>query len=325
MSLSAPGEVAYGASIAVSARVVAAVEDADSSADPADPVATVAPVAPVSGTVQFSDSGGRALGDPVIVVDGQAVLDPAALRTSGGGLPTAPGVTVRAEFLPADESEFAPSSAETTVAIRQGSTSTAVEFTSDRSLQAGRSISATAIVTRSAGSSGLDGMADATGTVEFYYDGALVSTATVFSVPGDARAYALSDITLGGAGDRSLVAVYSGDAVFAASTSGTAIVSVSPATDSAGGAIAPPVAPQPAPIAAPAPASTGAASGSGADGGSGAGESGGPVTVDADSVSEQTFIAPGFWLVFMAIFAGMLLVASSAALVVTQLRLRRTR
>jgi hypothetical protein len=277
---------------------------------------------PASGSVQFSVDD-EPVGAPVELADGVAELVYASSTSRGTAAPVIaepPSVRVGARFIPSDADLLAPSEGASVVTVRQAATATAIEFTDERVLQSGRVVAATASIVRSPVGDGSFELPGVTGAVEFYFDGALVATAEVFTVEGDPRAYAITDITLGGAGDRSLVAAFTGDRVYAGSTSRTAVVPVAPAPNPAPSPVVDPVAPQPpAENAAP-----GAAAGAPAT----PAPSSPSATPDAQSIASTTAaedarLAPGFWLVFIAIFAGLLLVASSVALVVTQVRHRR--
>ncbi|QJU53676.1 Ig-like domain repeat protein [Herbiconiux sp. KACC 21604] len=303
VSLEAPDELAYGDS----ARVVARVTDGAGAL--------------AAGSVQFIAHDGVEQGAPVPLTDGTAQFTFTGLAETAGGelaLPSPGALVVGAKFLPAGGSPLAPSVSTTEIAVETVATSATVEYTRGSDLVSGRAISVTATVEHPVAGTASLRPAAVSGAVEFYYDGALVSTSPVFALPGDPRGYALADITLGGAGDRSLVVTYTGDAVYDASSSPTVVVPVAPA---AAAAPAPAAPAQPQQPVAPAPAGDPAAVAP--DGGAAAGSGDDPVTISSTSVSEEASVGPSFWLVFIAIFAGLMLVASTSALAVVQSRARR--
>ncbi|WP_368499650.1 Ig-like domain repeat protein [Herbiconiux sp. A18JL235] len=303
VALEAPDTMGYGESTRVVARVT----------DGAGAVA--------SGSVQFIAHDGVDQGAPVPLTDGTAEFSFTGLAEGVDGglvLPQPGALVVGAKFLPAEGSTLAPSVSTTEIAVETAATSASVDYTRGSDLVSGRAISVTATVEHPVTGDGSLRPAPVSGAVEFYYDGALVSTSPVFALPGDPRGYALADVTLGGAGDRSLVVTYTGDAVYNASSSPTVVVPVAPA---AAAAPAPAAPRQPQQPAAPAPAATPVAPAQ--SGGAPGGDGSAPETISSTSVSEEATVGPSFWLVFVAIFAGLMLLASTSALAVVQSRARR--
>lgn len=172
--------------------------------------ATVAP-GTATGTVRFLD-GTTFLGE-ANVESGKATITSSTLAVGAH--------QVTAEYLGAEGTFAASTSAAVTVTIRERTsttdTSTTLEVAPEGDLSEGGEVTMTAAVT------GADDATVSGGSVEFYDGTTLLGTAEIPAEGGATATFATSDLTIG---DHQLTARYTGTETFAASTSDVVTVSV---------------------------------------------------------------------------------------------------
>lgn len=292
--MTTPSQVDYGTPI----ELAATVTDASGAA--------------AIGSLQFTVGDGVLVGSPIELVDGKARLVYGSIPNPtipNPVLPSPPSLQIGATFIPADAAVLAPSEGSAVIEIRPATTMITVSYTAEQALEVAEQVSVSAVIEHAPLGEGEFRAADPTGTVEFSLGGIVVATAPVLAGSNIDRGFALADVVLLQQGDAELVAVYSGDVSYGASTSSAVVIPVAAATPPNRPIVAKP-SPSPTPTASSTPTPMPAAAPPATSE---------PIEIASSPVAE---VRPDRRLVIVALVTAMLMAAAAGALIAIRVRRR---